>query len=188
MKEPAFVCRELTSFGEGLDHTSFPLLRHLYLNYSASLTSFAPLRTLRELSMAGYPIRQRLLESISQLQDLTKLDISHYSPTNSVTDDSLAFVTSLTALQSLNVGGAMHLSDKGLQTLSHLENLSELDLSSCGITNEGVEQLSSMASLRKLRCLRCGQVKLGELRSTAAKLCLYRGHRQHESLPLALLQ
>ena len=183
-----FVCRELTSFGEGLHHTSFPLLQRLFLNYGASLTSLAPLATLSEVSMAGFPMKQRLLEGISQLQALTKLDISHYSPTNTVSDESLVFLTALTALESLNVGGALHMSDTGLQTITHMHRLTELDLSGCGVTTEGIEALSLMASLGKLKCLRCSLVNLGGLRSTAVRLCLYRGHRQQELMPPALLQ
>ena len=138
--------------------------------------------------MAGFPISQRLLEGISQLQALTRLDISHYSPTNNVRNESLAFLTALTALESLNLGGALHISDRGLQVLSHLKQCSELDVSSCNITTEGVEQLSSMASLVKLRCLRCNFVNLEGVRSAAVRLCLYRGHRQHEATPPALLR
>ncbi len=180
--------RELTSFGQGLEAASFSRLQSLYLNYSASLTLLTPFGALRQLSMAGYALSGRLLDDVCQLQALTKLDISHYSPNNVLSDGSLERLAVLKALRSLDLGGALHVSDRGLQSLAALQHLSELDLSSCGITNTGVEQLSHMQSLAKLKCLRCPRVDLAQIRNTTVKLCLYRGHREQELTPTALLQ
>lgn len=181
------VCRYLTDFGRDLSPDSFPQLHCLLLNYSAKLTALGPLTAVGELSLAGTPVSLPLLEAVGHLTSLTKLDLSCYSPSNGLQSEHMTALTRLTALQSLNLGGAALLSDPGLQLLTNLPALTELDLTWCGISTEGIGLLSRLLSLSKLKCSRCPQVDSNQVRDARLRVCLYKGHRTEEGQAQVLL-
>ena len=68
-----------------------------------------------------------------------------------ITDEGVRALTSLTSLQSLDLGACTQISDEGVRALSSLTSLQNLNMGGCDqITDQGVRLLSSLTSLQGL--------------------------------------
>lgn len=76
---------------------------------------------------------------------------SIHSRGTDVTDLGLAALSSLVALQTLDLSRSWKISNAGLASLSSLSVLHSLNLNQCGVHDVGVALLSSLTALRTLR-------------------------------------
>ncbi|KIC71415.1 BTB/POZ domain-containing protein [Candidatus Protochlamydia amoebophila] len=90
------------------------------------------------------------------LKDCENLKVLHLVACLAITDDGLAHLTPLTALQHLNLSDCDNLTDAGLTHLTPLTALLHLDLSSCKkLTDEGLAHLVPLTALRYLDLSQC---------------------------------
>lgn len=124
---------------------------------------------------------EEMLGTVEHMTGLHQLDVSNYSPQNLLTHRELAFLTKLQRLRCLRIGGASHFGDEGMPILTQLRELSELELSACGVTSAGINQLSAVRSLENLRVVKCTRLDASEIGLTVGR-AVYAGHR-HQGLP-----
>ena len=167
------------AFGQ---NACLPHLRHLDLKYSMNLSYLTPLTQLSSLNISGGTFREALLPALLQLTNLQSLDLSNYSPDNSVSDSAIERLGTLQALTGLNIGGASRVTDPGLQALTGLCALCDLTVSSTNVSNTGLEPLSCLASLTILRAFNCSKLAFQSLSPSSLRLAIFAGHRQHDNL------
>ena len=80
------------------------------------------------------------------------------------------------ALSCLMLGGASRFGDEGIVMLTELKELSELELSGCGVTAAGVNAVSVFGNIGSLRVAECPQLKVSEI-GTAVGRAVFAGHR-----------
>jgi hypothetical protein len=85
----------------------------------------------------------RIVARMTKLQQLNLKNCAH------VTDEGLAQIDGLPALECLSLRGA-RITDAGLAYLSHLPRLASLDLSYTRITDKGLAHLAALTSLQEL--------------------------------------
>jgi hypothetical protein len=88
------------------------------------------------------------MAAVARFKSLRKLDLGWW-PGESVTDDDMAQIEGLTALQELDIFGT-DVTDAGLAHLKGLTSLQKLNLFKTGITDAGVAQLKGMKALQQL--------------------------------------
>jgi len=86
------------------------------------------------------------LEFLSHCQKLEYLRIGSIG----LTDDGMEHITKLTNLKNLNLFGCDNITDVGLAKISTLKNLENLHISGCGITIAGINQLNSHSNIRRM--------------------------------------
>ena len=177
------MCREMDDFSGAFGHNAcLPHLRRLDLKYSMNLSYLTPLTQLSSLNISGGTFREGLLPALLQLTGLQGLDLSNYSPDNSVSDLVIERLATLQALTGLNIGGASMVTDGGLQALTGLCALCDLTISSTNVSDAGLEPLSCLASLTVLRAFNCSNLALQSLSPSLLRLAIFAGHRQHDTL------
>jgi hypothetical protein len=140
-----------------------------------------PLAGVKILNLAGTIVSEELVSTVEQMTGLQQLDVSNYSPQNLLTHQELAFLTKLQRLRCLRMGGASHFGDEGVPILTQLRELSELELSACGVSSAGINQLSVLGSLENLRVVKCARLDASGIGSAVGR-AVYAGHR-HVGLP-----
>lgn len=108
---------------------------------------------IRKVSSNGRDIQNQSLFYVSELKDLTTLDLSR---SKSINDTGLAYLKNM-PLISLSLSDTA-VTDHGLATIATLKLLKTLDLSITKVTANGLGQL---ASCRNLQTLDLHQTKLG---------------------------
>jgi Leucine-rich repeat (LRR) protein len=118
---------------------------------------------LAELSIGGDQINDSGLQFLKLLPGLRRLDLHGVQRTDSglwsvsLTDAGLEAVTALSHVQELNLAGS-RITDLGMAKLSSLQDLRMLDLSATQITAKGLESLAGLKNLRKLVLWKCARV------------------------------
>jgi len=111
------------------------------------------------------------LEALSGLIELRKLDLSQC---DLVTDDGLVHLNSLSLLEELSLGWCRLISDDGLEILGEQSNRSQalrtLRLARCSITDVGLEHLTKLEKLEELDLNGCVSVSSLALGETLEKL------------------
>jgi Leucine-rich repeat (LRR) protein len=127
----------------------FPFPRHVVLrSWTQQLVAVpASASALRSLKL-GCAMTDTGVASLSSLTALQSLDMSGC---RAVTDTGVASLSSLTALQSLDMSGCRAVTDTGVASLSSLTALQSLNLRNCSaVTDTGVASLSSLTALQSL--------------------------------------
>ncbi len=101
------------------------------------------------LELAGAPVNDAGLRSISALQFLRKLRLS----STDITDDGLAALSTLSAIEELDLS-ATDIGDAGLAHLKALTGLRSLKLSYSRVTNKGLQELAGFTTLEQLELAR----------------------------------
>src|SRR4029077_11587365 len=97
----------------------------------------------------------QLLELIGYCPNLQQLFIE----SDKISDKGLEHLSKLAALQELNLRGCDQISDAGLEHLSKLAALQELNLRECNqISDAGLEHLSKLAALQELNLRGCNEI------------------------------
>jgi hypothetical protein len=109
-----------------------------------SLHIIAGLRTLRSVNLAGASISNGMLCVLSQLPDLTELNMRHARGT---TSEGFLHLANMRALSRLDLTGNMEVKDQDLLNLVCLPHLREVRLRGCPhVTSSGVAQLRALSS------------------------------------------
>lgn len=157
---------------EGLKHISdIPTMKALFLSYTRvndeGMECIKDMSNLEALSISSTSVTDAGVTKLHRLKGLLWL---HMFDT-SVSDSSMAFVNSLPKLQDLSIGDTritgryfnklprsldtlmlfkLHLNDSALNSLTHLQNLTELDLDDNPITDKSMDSLAKLPKLRVL--------------------------------------
>jgi len=95
-------------------------------------------------------------EGISYLSQLSQLRMLYLGGCAKITDVGLGHIGKLIHLQALNLGGCVLITDEGLRSLANLKYLQTLDLWKCGkITSVGIGYLKDLAELHSLVLTDC---------------------------------
>ena len=152
-------CKDLTDVGFKAICENQPSLSTLDIADSGGITDeglkhVSLLSNLKHLVVSG--CRMVSDYSVSKLRHLRKLEHFEASACYAITTKSIAIGIGYYALETLtylNLSYCMSVTDDGIQIVCHnLANLEHLDLSSCGIGDKGVLQIS--ACLTRLTSLR----------------------------------
>ncbi|MBA2368359.1 MAG: hypothetical protein H0V82_04960 [Candidatus Protochlamydia sp.] len=108
---------------------------------------------LRSLNLGARQINDNLLkELIEHCPNLCHLFIK----SNKVSDQGLAHLKGLSALQTLSLDGCTKITDAGLAHINGLSGLKTLNLNKCRkITDAGLAHLSKLSALQKLNLKEC---------------------------------
>jgi len=120
---------------------------------TAGLAELTTLRALEALSITSLRVHDYSLESIGRLARLKNLSLSHGIATMPVTDAGLEHLQGLSDLLSLRLG-ILSISDKGLNYMSRLSKLENIDVSSLTsttISDSGLQQLSRLSHLMAIK-------------------------------------
>jgi Leucine-rich repeat (LRR) protein len=120
------------------------------------LQNLASLTSLKRLRLAGTKVSDRGLKVLGQVVSLELLDLADCQ---SVTDQGVAHLASLTRLKNLALGSRA-ITDEGLSSISSLQNLGALSLQNCAIQGPG---LSTIAGLKKLKEFGLNQSSAGDI-------------------------
>ena len=134
----------------GISHLAgLSRLKQLYINATrisdTGLKIVGDLRNLRDLFLSHTPITDAGLAHLVALTGLEKL----YLNGTQITDDGLAHVAKLSNLKMLVLSSDVAITDAGVAHLAALQNLEQLYLPE-GITDDGIQYLSRMTHLRQL--------------------------------------
>jgi len=83
------------------------------------------------------------------VQYFPEVEAIHLSGCNSITNESLKYLSGLKKLEILNLDETK-ITDEGLKYLKDLKSLRELDLTSTKVTDKGIQELASLKNLRNL--------------------------------------
>lgn len=135
----------LESCGDTTTNTSY------FIDFLASLEP-----TLKTLDLrANYKLKgPNIAELVTRQPNITNLNLSGCIK---LTDECLAFVSSLKYLQYLDLAGCKGTPD-GLAHLSRLMFLQSLNLCGCDITNEHIKYLAEVKSLGDLNLSQCNKI------------------------------
>lgn len=129
--------------------TVFPLPLMLISEILSSLTNIGMVQNLK-LDLQN----SQCAHILQQLTGLSKLQISLVH--GDMTDDSLKQLSSLVALQHLNLTDCKEITDSGLRRLSGLINLQHLNLTGCSkIADSSLQQLRGLLALQHLNLACC---------------------------------
>ena len=111
------------------------------------------------------------LEAISQFVNLKKLDLSQC---DQITDEGLRNLSHLECIQELSLGWCRSLSDDGVRILTsqpgRADELMNLCLARCNISDRGIEYIESLEALRDLDLNGCTRIGSSALGSALEKL------------------
>jgi hypothetical protein len=96
------------------------------------------------------PVAASYLGTLSSLEELS---FCGSAAGRSVSDEEVACLESLGRLKKLHVGGSNHLTDRSLASISKLDQLESLDFSvfgGAGVSKNGLKQLSGLTNLHTL--------------------------------------
>jgi hypothetical protein len=112
----------------------------------AGLKHLAQIGTLEVLDLRGTSVNSADLHELTPLVRLRKLVLAH---AESVTDSGLDALTGLPQLTELDLGGT-RITDTGLRSVARMPRLDDLNLCGTRITDAGLREL---IPLRSLRCV-----------------------------------
>mgnify|MGYP005863730109 CR=1 FL=1 len=104
------------------------------------------LENLESLSLRGLKLVSSSLKRVKKMDSLTHLDLTRCIR---ISDEGLFFLRGLTNLTSLSLAGCDMISGRGLQKISHLKSITELDLSFIKL-KLGAESIMQFPNLQKL--------------------------------------
>jgi WD40 repeat protein/serine/threonine protein kinase/Leucine-rich repeat (LRR) protein len=114
------------------------------------LIRFTDLSHLKRVEFDHSPITDAGIQHLNRISSLEWLEL----PYSQVTDDGVALLKDLPNLRILVVGGTNErtkgLGDGAARALSEMEQLEELDLIRCHLTDTGLEHLSQLSGLKRL--------------------------------------
>lgn len=116
----------------------------------ASLEHLAAHPALTALSIGGIPV----IDGNHALQIVSGLKLTHLTlpGRHSVTDSGLSFLSQLCLLSELDLTDYTQVTDQGVQQLSTMTSLKKLSLSNTQVTNAGLPSLQGLQELQEL-CL-----------------------------------
>lgn len=116
----------------------------------ASLEHLAAHPALTALSIGGIPV----IDGNHALQIVSGLKLTHLTlpGRHSVTDSGLSFLSKLCLLSELDLTDYTQVTDQGVQQLSTMTSLKKLSLSNTQVTNAGLPSLQGLQELQEL-CL-----------------------------------
>eukprot|EP00808_Paulinella_micropora_P019841 g31093.t1 len=159
------LCSRLS--GEGLSHLNHAL-RHLDLQLCRGLQTLQPLRKLTALQYLNLSLNRQFDDShcaiLQHLTSLRHLGLSSLSSTK-ISDAMLALLNEAAfPLESLELAGCQALTDRGLQQLAGMSNLTSLNLEMCSrLTNVDSLLTLPLTSLRLHACSAIPPEKLAKL-------------------------
>ncbi|MEC7564817.1 MAG: hypothetical protein VX738_03955 [Planctomycetota bacterium] len=124
-------------------------LKALFLDHlwvGENLTDLAPLQSLEELYLAKTLIDDDSLKAIQQHPKLKKLRISQ----TQITDAGLEQLTTLTHLTDLDLSENSVISDRGMAPISKITTLQKLNLWRVALSDEGIRQLAPLVNMQWL--------------------------------------
>lgn len=111
-----------------------------------NLPDLAPLQNLEELYLAKTLIDDTSLEALKQHPQLKKLRISQ----TQITDAGLEQLTALTHLTDLDLSENSVISDVGMSHLSKMTTLTKLNLWRVALSDSGIQQLAGLVNMQWL--------------------------------------
>lgn len=114
-----------------------------------SIQLLGRLTNLTQLSLSGIDLNNMDLSFILNLKQLTDLDLTY----TDIGLQALKYIAACTTLRSLEIGGrnaGLLNAIEGVELLTHLIRLTNLEIHSTDITAEGLKLLSSLTNLRDL--------------------------------------
>jgi hypothetical protein len=124
-------------------------LKELQINHitDSGVNGISNFSNLRVLNINGAPVTNQSLLEISQMINITSLDISNCYY---ISEEGFCYLIKLSKLVKLNLSGC-ELSEVMLENLSLLTNLVDLELKYChNLSNSGVFHLSNLINLEYL--------------------------------------
>jgi len=114
------------------------------------LAEIAKLPKLQSLILRGTPLKASIsdvLGVLAEAKDLRRLDLTMV---RGVTDDSLALLTGLPALQDLSLDNCRSVTNRGLSHVAKLKNLRRVNLVSTQVDDAGLAVLANARNLESL--------------------------------------
>jgi len=132
--------------------TELKNLKELYLEstlISENCVFLSECDSLEKLSMESCPllVDDMVQKIITPLTRLSQLNLGY----SNISDVSLVHVANLVKLVHLDLHCCYAISDIGMEILSHMANLTHLDISNLAITDEALANLNKLKLLRYLR-------------------------------------
>jgi len=164
----------------GLLHLSYVInLENLNLHWVEGITDagvahLRKLRSLKKLDIAHSQVTDRGLAQLKQMKSLEYLGL----PARGITDKGLAFLSELSSLKHLDVARVHYVdpkkdkgyyTDKGIEALSRLHLLEELNIGSIGVTDVGMSHIAKLSNLRELNIFGCPITNAGLHKLTTLK-------------------
>lgn len=116
--------------------------------HDADIAAACKIEGLRELTIRlGMHVSPDGLVPLKELKNLKKLDLRYNS--TGITDRELGFIQPLTQLESLDLWTCA-VTDQGVEQLARLRNLTFLRLASTKVTNAGCPVIAQLSDLRRL--------------------------------------
>lgn len=105
---------------------------------------------LNRLTLRGLPNVGN--DGFAVFQDLPELKKLYITEMNAISDEGIAYLSSLGQLETLEIE-IVGISDESLKTLGEMKSLKELKIRETNISNEGLKYLQALPNLKTLRIL-----------------------------------
>ncbi|MBS1956494.1 MAG: protein kinase [Cyanobacteria bacterium SZAS-4] len=136
---------------EGFTHLKFPNLKRLDVQETEItpelMTALLNLPKLDHLNLSKTRYTRSSLTQISTLKYLRSLNLCR----SNLSDDDCQIIARMTNLEQLRIGFNPQITDKGINALKALTNLTALDLNNTSVSDKGLTVLKSLNKLQDLQ-------------------------------------